>query len=132
MSIIERNNHGAIAVNKNAIEKMIIEDMLDMSDSFVLCNKKGKLIKEKPTFFDPDYFDAVDVAERKNETKVIIYMIIKSGYRISEIADRIFDVIEGDFELLSLGNPNSVSVKVKGVMADEIIKRDIEVIRKYE
>lgn len=131
MSVIERNEHGAIVVNKNAVQKMIIEDMLAMSDSFVLCNKKGRPIKEKPALFDPDYFDAVDISERRDETKISIYMIIRQGCRISEVADRIFDAVEDEYDLLSLKYPDSISIRVRGVMADEIVKRNIEVVRSY-
>lgn len=132
MSIIERNDHGAIAVNKIAIEKMIIEDMLKMSDYFVFCNRKGKLIKEKPTFFDPDFFDAVDISESKDETKVKMYIITKTGSRISEVSDRIFEAIEAEYEMLSLKLPDSVVIKVLGILGDEIIKRNIEVVRHYD
>ena len=66
MSVIVRNSYGAIAVNKGVIVRMIIEDMLSMSSLLMLSNKKGKPIKEKPTpIIDPDYFDAVEVSEKR-------------------------------------------------------------------
>ena len=40
MSVIVRNDFGAVAVNKDAIERMIIEDLLGMSGAVLLCNKK--------------------------------------------------------------------------------------------
>ncbi|MBQ6314312.1 MAG: hypothetical protein IJI11_01770 [Mogibacterium sp.] len=62
MSVILRNEHGAIAVNKGVIERMIIEDLLEMSDTVILCSKKGKPIKDNPNrVLDPDYFDAIEV-----------------------------------------------------------------------
>ena len=71
MSVILRNKYGAIAVNKGVIERMIIEDMLGMGDFLVLSDKKGRPIKEKPSpFIDPDYYDAVDVSDKKGEVKV--------------------------------------------------------------
>ena len=73
MSVITRTSYGAIAVNKVVLERMIIEDMLRMDRLLMLSNKKGKPIKEKPTpIIDPDYYDAVEVSEKKGEVKVKI------------------------------------------------------------
>jgi len=133
MSVITRNNYGAIAVNKVVIERMIIEDMLGMRDLLMLTNKKGKPIKEKPTpIIDPDYFDAVEVSEKKGEAKVKIYIVVKHGVNISETADKVIEAVESDFEMLRLEKPRSISVKVRGiagVMNDEIVKRNIDIVK---
>ena len=135
MSVIVRNNYGAIAVNKGVIERMIVEDMLGMDDVLVLSNKKGKPIKEKPTpFIDPDYYDAVEVSDKKDEVKVKIYIVVKFGKNISRTADRIFDAVEKDFETLRLSKPSVISVKVRGIsgiMNDEIVRRNIDIVRKH-
>ncbi len=133
MSVIIRNNYGAIAVNKGVIERMIVEDMLGMNDALVLSNKKGKPIKEKPTpFIDPDYFDAIEVSDKKDQVKVKVYIVVKFGNNISETADRIFDAVEKDFAMLRLDKPAVISVKVRGIsgiMTDEIVKRNIDIVR---
>ena len=98
MSVITRNSYGAVAVNKVVLERMIIEDMLGMDRLLMLSNKKGKPIKEKPTpIIDPDYYDAVEVSEKKGEVKVKIYLVVKYGGNISRIADKIFEAVEKDF-----------------------------------
>lgn len=131
MSVIERNEYGAVGVNKNVIEKMIIENLLEMSDSLILCNKKGKPIKDKPTpWIDPDQYDAVEVTEKRGDVDVKIYIIARHGSNISKLSDRIFDSTGQTFELLRLGKPSSISVKVRGIMSDELVKRNIEVVRK--
>ena len=131
MAVILRNDHGAIAVNKGVIERMIIEDLLDMQDLLLLCNKKGKLIKKKPTpFIDPDYFDAIEVYEKRQEVRVKIFIITHSGASISNVADEIFRHIESDFAILRLPKPGSISVNVKGIMSDQLVKRNVEVVRK--
>ncbi|MBE6019223.1 MAG: Asp23/Gls24 family envelope stress response protein [Clostridiales bacterium] len=133
MSVITRNSYGAIAVNKVVIERMIIEDMLGMDDVLVLSNKKGKPIKEKPTpIIDPDYYDAVEVSEKKGEIKVKIYVVVNQGCNISETADKVFEAVENDFAMLRLDKPRTISVKVRGmtgVMNDEILKRNIDIVR---
>ena len=131
MSVIVRNEYGAIAVNKGVIEKMIVEDLLDMSDKVMLCNKKGKEIKDRPTpLIDPDYYDSVEVSEKKNDIRVNIYIIARFGNSISRIADEIMGRIESDFRLLRLDMPGCITVNVKGVKSDSLIKRNIKVVRK--
>ena len=133
MSVILRNDYGAVAVNRGVIERMIIEDMLSLSSDILLCNKKGKIIKEKPTpFIDPDYYDAVDVSEKKGEVKVKLYIVTKYGANISDLAEKIFESVENDFGMLRLEKPSMISVKVRGiagVMNDEIVKRNIDIVR---
>ena len=133
MAIIIRNDYGAVAVNKSVMERMMIGDLLEMSDDIILCNKKGKPIKEKPTpFIDPDYFDALDYSEKRGETRVKIYMIVRNGRNISEIADDVFGMVERDFALLRLEKPGQIIVKVKGIsdlLAKGILKRNIEIVR---
>ncbi len=130
MSVIVRNDFGAVAVNKDAIERMIIEDLLGMSGAVLLCNKKGKLIKEKPTpLIDPDYYDAVEVSEKKGHFTVKIYVIINEGYRIADVANDVFRKIEQDFDMLKLDRPESIKFKIRGLKSDEIEKRSIDVVR---
>ena len=133
MSVIVRNNFGAIAVNKGVIERMIVEDMLGMGSFLMLSNKKGKPIKEKPTpIIDPDYYDAVEVSEKKDQVNVKIYIVVRKEKNISETADRIFESVENDFEMLRLKKPASISVKVRGiegVMNGVIVKRNIDIVR---
>ncbi len=133
MSVIVRNSFGAIAVNKIVIERMIIEDMLGMDSFLMLSNKKGKPIKEKPTpIIDPDYYDAVEVSEKKDQIKIKIYIVVKSGMNISEMADKIFEAVEKDFEMLRLGMPSDITVKVRGIVSDKngvIVKKNIDIVR---
>ena len=133
MSVIVRNSYGAIAVNKGVIERMIIEDMLGMGEFLALSNKKGKPIKEKPTpIIDPDYYDAVEVSEKKDQINVKIYIVVKNGKNISEIADRIFEAVESDFEMLRLDKPQTINVKVRGVFGEMngvLVKRNIDIVR---
>ena len=132
MSVIERNEYGAVGVNKTVIEKLIIEDLLTMKDSLILCNKKGKPIKDRPTpWIDPDNYDAVEVNEKRGEVSVKVYIIVKHGSNISSLSDAIFTYVEKTFELLRLDKPTSTSVKVRGIMSDTLVKRNIEVVRKH-
>lgn len=130
MSVIARNEYGAVGVNKSVIEKMIIEDVLSMPDTFLLCNKKGKPIKDKPTpWLDPDHYDAIDVTDKRGDVSVKLYLITKEGTNISDLSDSIFESVENVFELLRLAKPKTINVKVKGIMGENLEKRSIEVVR---
>ena len=131
MAVILRNDHGAIAVNKSVIEHMLVEDLLEMSDSVMLCNKKGKLIKDRPTpFIDPDYYDAVDIAENKGSTSIKIYVLLRKGVKAADASDSIFDMTERIYELLRLQLPSSISVKIRGILKDDATeRRSIDIVR---
>ena len=131
MSVILRNDYGAVAVNRGVIERMILEDLLSLSSDILLCNKKGKIIKEKPTpFIDPDYYDAVDVSDKKGHVKVVINMILTEGKTVMSVAETIFSMIEADFDILRLGKPDSINLRVRGIKdGDEVLKRNVEVVR---
>ena len=133
MSVIVRNSYGAIAVNKGVIVRMIIEDMLHMNSFLMLSNKKGKPIKEKPTpIIDPDYFDAVEVNEKKDNVTVKLYIVVKNGKNISNTADMVFEIVENIFGMLRLSKPSVITVKVRGLAGDKngvIVKRNIDIVR---
>ena len=134
MSVIVRNSFGAIAVNKGVIERMIIEDMLSMDSLLMLSDKRGKPIKEKPTpIIDPDYYDAVEVSQKKDQVvKVKIFIVVENGKNISEVADKVFEAVEKDFDTLRLQKPAVINVKVRGIageMNGVIVKRNIDIVR---
>ena len=134
MSVIVRNEYGAIAVNKGVIERMLVEDMLGLDDLLMLSDKKGRPIKERPTpFIDPDYFDAIEVSDKKGVVTVKIYIIVKNGHNISDVAGTIFDTVEKSFDVLSMDRPDAVTVKVRGIAGsqpgDDIIKRSTDIVR---
>ncbi|MBQ6456666.1 MAG: hypothetical protein IJJ31_06080 [Mogibacterium sp.] len=131
MSVILRNEHGAVAVNKGVIERMIIEDILSLGDDIILCSKKGKPIGEKPSrFMDPDYLDAIELTEKKGVVRIKVFLITRLGSSISDIAEQIFERVENDYALLHLSRPGFISVNIRGVMSDQLIKRNIEVVRR--
>ena len=133
MAFITRNDYGAVAVNTRVISKIVVNNLLDMSDYFVLCNKKGKLIKKNPTpFIDPDYYDAVEITDNNKEFSIRIYLIPKLGKSISVMTDTLIEKIEDDFNLINLRKPDKITISIKGVLSRTITKRDIEVTRSNE
>jgi len=133
MAVIKRNQYGAIAVNKGVLSKIIIGQLLEMSDVVIPCNKKGKPIKEKPTpFIDPDYYDSVEVYEKKHVIRVKVYIITRFGSSISDIAEELFNRIETALAEIEIEKPGRITINIKGIMATQLMKRDIEVIRRND
>lgn len=135
MAIIKKNENGAIAINNKVLSKLIIEELLKMSETVFFCNKKGKLIKEKPTpFIDPDYYDSIEINDSvKKGLFLNIYIIIKFGTSISQTTENIFSQIEEIFSMLDLNNNlKKINIHVKGMKAHLVIPRDIEVVKEYE
>ncbi|MBR2673874.1 MAG: hypothetical protein IKE52_00210 [Mogibacterium sp.] len=133
MSIIDRNDYGAIGVNKNVIEKIIIEDVLKMKDRLILCTKKGKPVKENRTpWIDPDYYDAIDFSDKRGAEKVSLNIIVMRYVGISELSDAVFEIVENAFELMRLKKPRTIKLKIRGVMSDVVSKRNIEVVREND
>lgn len=130
MAIIDRNEFGAIAVNKKVLSKLVADCILQMNDLVFPCNKKGKIIKNKPTpFIDPDLYDSIELEENRGVENIVVYVVIKFGISISNTCNQLIDLIEEKFLLLKLDKPAEITVYVKGVMANQVAKRDIKVNR---
>ena len=133
MSIIDRNEYGAIGVNKNVIEKMIIEDVLKLKDKLTLCTKKGKPVKENRTpWIDPDYYDAISFTDKRSAQEVALNIIVVKGVRVADLADSVFEIVENAFSQMRLDKPKVIKLKVRGVMSDTVSKRNIEVVRRND
>lgn len=130
MSLITRNDKGAIAVNNKVIIKLITDRLLEMSDTIILCNKKGKPITRTNPFTGPDYSDAVDYRESKNTIEVTVYLIYRSKVVINDISNSVLDIIEDIFEGFSIKKPDRIKIAYKGVMAAQLEKKNIEVSRR--
>lgn len=132
MAIIDKNEIGSLVVNNKVLEKIIIEDILRLSNKVLLCDKKGKLIKRKPTpFIDSDYYDAVEVNETTRDGFCIkILLIVVEGFNPNDVANEIFDLIEKEHELLQVAVPDLMTIYCKGIMTSQINKRNIEISRK--
>lgn len=134
MGQISRNDYGSIVVNDQVLTNLIIDEMLNMSDSIILCNKKGRIIKDKPTpFIEPDYHDAVIITDTIKENSVKLYVIVVFGKSISSVADELFARIGAIYDSLQHRKPDVVKFRVRGMKtAAGVVKREIEVQHSYE
>lgn len=95
------------------------------------CNKKGKIAGKKKGFLQSDdYENAVEIrVNSSNELSIRLYFIARFGESINQMANELFDGIEADLELYGINKPVFITANVKGVLAKQIVERNVEVSR---
>ena len=135
MAQINKNDYGSIVVNDNVIEKLIIDEILDMNGVAIPCNKKARFIKDKfAPIVDSEYYDAVSVTDTIKENSVKVYLITLFGESISKICDEIFTRIADVYNSLQVKVPDVAKVYIMGMKTTSgvVVKRDIEVEHCYD
>ena len=135
MSYISRTDFGSIVINDKVIVKMIIENLLEMQNVVIMCNRKGKAIKDKPTpFIDSDYYDAVEYTETIKKHTVDIYILVKFGESITEITNKIAEETAAIFDEFNLDKPEKINIHIKGLRMsrNRIVKRELDIEHKYD
>ena len=135
MAQISRNNYGSIVVNDSVIEKLIIDEILDMNGIAIPCNKKARILKDKiAPIIDSEYYDAVNVTDTIKENSVKVYLITMFGESISNICDEIFERIAKVYNSLQVKVPDVAKIYIMGMKTTSgvIVKRDIEVEHIYD
>lgn len=129
MAYIVRNDYGSVVVNDRVLVKLIVEELLKIGDAVILCNRKGKIIKDKPTpFIDSDYYDSVEYLDTIKVNEVRIYMLTPQWVRINEFVDDIYNKVNGIFDKLEIDRPQYINIYIKGEMTEEgILKNEFEV-----
>ena len=129
MAYIVRNEYGSVVVNDRVIIKMIVEELLKFGDSIILCNRKGKIIKDKPTLFiDSDCFDAVEFLDTIKTNEIRIYMVKHQSVQLNDIISNIYHRVNEIFDSLRITRPQQINIYIKGELTDEgLIRNEIEV-----
>ena len=130
MAVITKSDYGLIAINNKLLSKLVVDELLSMQAMVNLCNKKGKVIKKKPTpFIDPDYYDAVEIDDSSDGISVKIYLTLRIGTNIKELTNKIFDKIEKSFKIFDLEKPKLIVISYKGINAGHTSKKRLEIKR---
>ncbi|HKK95779.1 MAG TPA: hypothetical protein VJ916_05670 [Anaerovoracaceae bacterium] len=133
MATIKNTEVGIISINNYAIEKLVIKNLLKKRNLIILTNKKGKPIVTKGIRLKPsDYVSAVEITEYEDKLFIKIYFIIEFGISINKETNKIFDMIERDFENIGLDKPTQITAKITGVKSKQTAKRELEVVRRNE
>ena len=129
MAYIVRNEYGSVVVNDRVLIKMIVEELLKFDDAIILCNRKSKIIKDKPTLFiDSDYYDAVEYLDTIKANEIRIYMVKPQSVQLNDIIYDIYSRINDIFDGLRVARPQHINIYIKGEMTDEgLIKNETEV-----
>ena len=132
MQVFNKSHYGAININKQVMNKLVLDELLKYEDIVFPCSHTGKPLKKG--FFSGinELLSSIEIHEAANGTYIFFYIIVKFGESINEICNAIFDSIERDFEMFSLVKPVEIKAFVKGVQAEHLTRRDFEVIRTNE
>ena len=133
MAVIANTEIGNININNYAIEKIVIGNILKKKNIITPTNKRGKVIAVKGIRIKPsDYVSAVEIIEYEDKLFIKMYFVIEFGASINKETNKIFDMIEKDFESLGIQKPTQITAKITGVKSKQIAKRELEVVRRNE
>ena len=132
MQVFNKSHYGAINITKQVMNKLVLDELLTYEDIVSPCSQTGKPLKKG--FFSGinELLSSIEIHEAANGTYIVFYIIVKFGESINEISNAIFDSIERDFEMFSLVKPVEIKACIKGVQAEHLTRRDVEVIRTNE
>lgn len=132
MKLLSNSEYGTVKISKHVIDKLVLDALLKYENVVTPCSQTGKPLRRG--FFSGinDLFSSVEVRDSDNGIYIVFYTIVKFGESINEVSNAIFDSIEHDFEMFSLSKPVEIKECIKGVQAEHIMKRDVEVSRVNE
>ena len=132
MKLLSNSEYGTVKISKHVIDKLVLDALLKYENVVTPCSQTGKPLRRG--FFSGinDLLSSVEVRDSDNVIYIVFYTIVKFGESINEVSNAIFDSIEHDFEMFSLSKPVEIKECIKGVQAEHIMKRDVEVIRTNE
>lgn len=132
MQVLNKSHYGAINITKQVMNKLVLDELLKYEDIVFPCSQTGKPLKKG--FFSGinELLSSIEIHEAANGTYIVFHIIVKFGESINEISNAIFDSIERDFEMFSLVKPVEIKACIKGVQAEHLTRRDVEVIRTNE
>ena len=132
MKLLSNSEYGTVKISKHVIDKLVFDALLKYENVVTPCSQTGKPLRRG--FFSGinDLLSSVEVRDSDNGIYIVFYTIVKFGESINEVSNAIFDSIEHDFEMFSLSKPVEIKECIKGVQAEHIMKRDVEVSRVNE
>lgn len=132
MKLLNNSDYGAVNISKQVIDKLVLDELLKYEDVVSPCSSNGKALKRG--FFSGinELLSSVEVHDYDEGMKIVFYIIVKFGESINEISNAIFDGIERNLEMFYLSKPIELKACIKGVQAEHLSKRNIEVIRTNE
>jgi hypothetical protein len=132
MAMITKTEYGMVAVNNSVLSKQIVDNILDLKDAILPCNKKGRIIKKG--FFTGlnELLASVELSEAANRMYIKLYLVLIEGTDGNAACGELFDRIENDFETLCLDKPKEITAVVKGTLSGVLTPSDLEITRQND
>jgi uncharacterized alkaline shock family protein YloU len=134
---------GRITFDKGVLSSIIIQEVEAADGKIILCNSKGKPVKNtaKKSGADGKYALSVsgsdeggffDFSWEAGKLNIIVYIVVKLGGSINAPAEALNYQLNGKIrELLGI-SPSSITVIIKGIQSVNISGRDICIKRSYD
>ncbi|MEG0291435.1 MAG: Asp23/Gls24 family envelope stress response protein [Anaerovoracaceae bacterium] len=128
----ERTNLGKIIIPENVIAEIVASEVNNFKGKVLLTNSKGK----RPSFVSRTIGNTdisnIEVTFENNIVDIKLYVMIRFGISISKTVDQLIDNIKRKIESSIGVVPKSVSIVVTGTISKHVVKRNIEVRKKYD
>lgn len=124
MAVILRNEFGVVAVNRQVVTKLILDEMLAMEGELLPCTKSGKPLKKSRFSGYGDMTDAIELTDERGDVCLTIYYLAYRGAQIYALSDRLFDRIVRSFSRFSYEKSVEMRVVCKGFLGEVKSKKD--------
>lgn len=129
MALITKSRYGLVAVNNDVLKNIVSKSMSEMEGLVFPCNKRGLVYKRGFKGNDSRTFNSIEISEDSHGISIEVYYVSKFGESISDTASKLFDTIEYNIGVLRPEKHIKFTAHIKGVMAKQVVPRDITIIR---
>lgn len=130
MALITKSRYGLVAVNNEVLRVIVSKCVSQMGELVFPCNKKGKVYKSKSFDKDPRILNSIEISEDSEVITIDIYYVSKFGESLTDTAQKLFDLIEETIEPIKPEKAVNITAHIKGMMAKQVVPRDLEIVRK--
>lgn len=124
MAVILRNEFGVVAVNRQVVTKLVLDEMIAMEVSLIPCTKSGKPLKRSIFSGYNDMADAVDLTDERGNVRLTFYYLAYRGEQIHELSEKLFDRIIRSFSRFSYEKSIEMRAVCKGIIGETKAKKD--------
>ena len=124
MAVILRNEFGVVAVNRQVVTKLILDEMLTMEVALVPCTKSGKPLRKGLFTGYNDMADAVELTDDRGNVRMTIYFLALRGEQIHALSEKLFDRIIRSLSRFSYEKSIEMRAVCKGIIGETKGKKD--------
>lgn len=132
MALITKSRYGLIAINNDVLRTIVAGCVGEMGDLVFPCNKKGRVYKSGSFEKDSRVLNSIELSEDSKGIIIDIYYVSKFGESLNDTAQKLFDLIEDRICSVKPEKPLSITAHIKGMMAKQVVPRDLEIVRRND